>query len=67
MNLSMNSIIGIVCSQINANMQSHMRGYSNSDTKSYPKEKDVNQDEQAFLIFQAMYWGFYMAVFHNDC
>lgn len=51
MNLPKNSIIGIACSQINANMQSHMRGYSNSDTKSYPKEKDVNQDEQAFFSF----------------
>lgn len=63
MNLSMNSIIGIVCSQINANMQSHMRGYSNSDTKSYPKEKDVNQDEQAFFNFSSdvlrfLYGGF---------
>lgn len=51
MNLPKNSVIGIACSQINANMQSHMRGYSNSDTKSYPKEKDVNQDEQAFFSF----------------
>ena len=63
MNLSVNSIIGIVCSQINANMQSHMRGYSNSDTKSYPKEKDVNQDEQAFFNFSSdvlrfLYGGF---------
>lgn len=51
MSLSMNSIIGIVCSQINANMQSYMRGYSNSDIQSYPKEKEVNHDEQAFFSF----------------
>lgn len=51
MNLSKNSIIGITCSQINANMQRHMRGYSNSDIKSYPKEKDFNLDELAFFDF----------------
>jgi hypothetical protein len=65
MNLSMNSIIGIVCSQINANMQSHMRGYSNSDTKSYPKEKDVNQDEQAFFNFSSVVLRFLIfLIFH---
>ena len=51
MSLSTNSIIGIICSQINSNMQKHMRGYSNSDIQSYSKGKEVNQDEEAFFNF----------------
>lgn len=55
MNLPKNSIIGIACSQINANMQSHMRGYSIQIQKVIQKKKMLIKMNKHFLVFQAMY------------
>ena len=51
MNLSRNSINGIVSSQINANMQKHMREYSKADIETYQEERKISPDELSFSTF----------------
>lgn len=62
MSLRTDEIIAIVSSQINANMQKHMRGYLDSDTQNYSEEKEFNQEEQIF----SQYLIFVMRFLYND-
>ena len=63
MRVSMGSIVGMVCSQQNSNMQKHMSGYDNSGEDSYkvPSKEELQKQEAAKEIASLIrYIGFFV-------